>query len=363
MRSSNHPFLLLLLGASAALAGSNKTQTLPSTSSPSPSPPSPLTRNIKITNNCPVGLYPAIIGSDGTPLNETGFHLARNGTRTVVVPSSWSGRVWARTNCTFGGDGRGHCSTGDCDKKLICGTTSGEKPHTIAEFTMMGYKNATYYDISTVDGYNVDMAIIPEEPAGAILSYPFHSANHSPLSRANVDANTGVSRPENGAPHWCPDELLLTPPKENSKSFLHPGDDIPRGYFSPCHSACSKWGRDQDCCAGEYDSPKKCKPGLYSKRIKNVCPDVYSFAYDDSLSTFTLPSGPGFEIMFCPDGESSISNKRKVKKSTGPEEAANDTADPHRFQPRSGAERSRGPWGYPILLSLPLLTFLIALFP
>ena len=55
----------------------------------------------------------------------------------------------------------------------MCGTTSGEKPHTIAEFTVMGHKNETYYDISTVDGYNVDMAIIPEESGGDILSCSF----------------------------------------------------------------------------------------------------------------------------------------------------------------------------------------------
>ncbi|PUU79140.1 thaumatin, partial [Tuber borchii] len=221
-------------------------------------------RNIKITNNCPEGLYPAIIGSGGIPLSQTGFYLASNDARTVSIPSSWVGRVWARTNCTFDGNGRGYCSTGDCDKKLMCGATSGEKPHTIAEFTVMGHKNETYYDISTVDGHNVDMAIIPEESAGA------------------------------GAPHWCPYELLLTPPKERSKS----DDDIQGDYFSPCHSACSKWGRDQDCCSGEYDDPEKCKPGLYSKRIKSVCPDAYSFAYDD-LSTFMLPSGLGFEVIFC----------------------------------------------------------------
>ncbi|PWW71931.1 Osmotin, thaumatin-like protein [Tuber magnatum] len=337
MSFSRHAFLLCVLRASAALAN------ILSPSPLSTAFPSTPTRNIKITNNCPEDLYPAIIGSDGTPLGETGFYLASNDARTVVVPSSWVGRVWARTNCTFDGNGRGHCGTGDCDKKLVCGTTSGEKPHTIAEFTVSGYKNETYYDISTVDGYNVDMAIIPEDSAGAVLSC--------------------ISRPEKGAPHWCPDELLLTPPKEKSKLFFYPDDDIPGEYFSPCHSACSKWGRDQDCCAGEYDSPQRCKPGLYSKRIKNVCPDAYSFAYDDALSTFTLPSGSGFEIMFCPGGKSSITSKGRGKKCKDPEEAAaNDAANPQDCQSKSEAESSRSPQGYWILLSLSLPIFLITPF-
>lgn len=213
----------------------------------------------------------------------------------------------------------------------MCGARSGEKPHTIAEFSVMGDKNETYYDISTVDGHNVDMAIIPEESGGTVLScsLPFFflslkkreekttpTANNLPLDCTNVDANTGVSKPEKGAPHWCPYELLLTPPKRRLKF----DDEILRDYFNPCHSACSKWGRDQDCCSGKYDHPQKCKPGLYSKRIKDVCPDAYSFAYDDR-STFALPSGLGFEVMFCPDGKSSIVSKSK-------EESCDDSKGP-----------------------------------
>lgn len=229
----------------------------------------------------------------------------------------------------------------------MCGATSGEKPHTIAEFTVISHKNETYYDISTVDGHNVDMAIIPEESVGAVLSCSFlrknlSPTNSSPLDCANVDANTGVSKPEKGAPHWCPYELLLTPPKERSKS----DDDVQRDYFSPCHSACSKWGRDQDCCSGEYDDPEKCKPGLYSKRIKGVCPDAYSFAYDD-LSTFMLPSGLGFEVIFCPDGKSSIVSKSKEESCDDSEEAVNTQGS----RLKSDAEGLRGPRGYRILLS------------
>jgi len=166
MRFSRQSFLLFIFRISAALAENNQLR-------PQSSTPSPPNRNIKITNNCPEGLYPAIIGSGGIPLSQTGFYLASNDARTVSVPSSWVGRVWARTNCTFDRNGRGYCSTGDCDKKLMCGATSGEKPHTIAEFTVMGDKNETYYDISTVDGHNVDMAILPEESAGAVLSCSF----------------------------------------------------------------------------------------------------------------------------------------------------------------------------------------------
>lgn len=35
-----------------------------------------------------------------------------------------------------------------------------------------------------------------------------------------------------------------------------------------------------------------------------VCPDVYSYAFDDQTSTFVIPSGGGFEVVFCPTGRS-----------------------------------------------------------
>ena len=35
-----------------------------------------------------------------------------------------------------------------------------------------------------------------------------------------------------------------------------------------------------------------------------MCPDAYSYAFDDQTSTFIIPQGGGFEIVFCPPGRS-----------------------------------------------------------
>lgn len=35
---------------------------------------------------------------------------------------------------------------------------------------------------------------------------------------------------------------------------------------------------------------------------KAVCPDAYSYAFDDGGSTFILPAGGGWEVRFCPVG-------------------------------------------------------------
>lgn len=37
---------------------------------------------------------------------------------------------------------------------------------------------------------------------------------------------------------------------------------------------------------------------------KSVCPDAYSFAFDDATSTFIVPAGGGWEVVFCPAGRS-----------------------------------------------------------
>lgn len=55
---------------------------------------------------------------------------------------------------------------------------------------------------------------------------------------------------------------------------------------------------------GKYHDPDICKPSLYSKAAKAICPDAYSFAFDDQQSTFIIPKGGGWEVVMCPKGRS-----------------------------------------------------------
>lgn len=105
---------------------------------------------------------------------------------------------------------------------------------------------------------------------------------------------------------WCPWPLQIDPPyRPGDGVYPYPDDNIQRPIFDPCLSACAKWNEDQYCCAGSYANPNKCKPSYYSTQAKKVCPDVYSYAYDDQTSTFVVPQGGGFEVVFCPKGRSS----------------------------------------------------------
>ena len=104
---------------------------------------------------------------------------------------------------------------------------------------------------------------------------------------------------------WCPWDFQLTPPPRPGYGvFPYPVDNIVRPVFDPCLSACAKTGAASDCCTGSYNNPKSCKPSFYSNKAKLVCPDAYSYAYDDSSSTFILPTGGGWEVTFCPLGRS-----------------------------------------------------------
>lgn len=104
---------------------------------------------------------------------------------------------------------------------------------------------------------------------------------------------------------WCPWDLQLNPPtKPGDGVFPYPDDNIQRPVFSPCLSGCAKTNSAQDCCTGSYDSPSACKPNLYAHNAKRVCPDAYSYAFDDTTSTFIIPSGGGWEVTFCPTGAS-----------------------------------------------------------
>lgn len=104
---------------------------------------------------------------------------------------------------------------------------------------------------------------------------------------------------------WCPWDLQVNAPSAPSDGvYPYPDSNIQRPAFDPCYSACAKYNSDQYCCIGKYNGPNACSPNYYAKALKGVCPDAYSFAYDDQTSTFIIPSGAGFEVVFCPGGRS-----------------------------------------------------------
>lgn len=200
-------------------------------------------------------------------------------------------------------------------------------PTTLAEFTLQGGSSntQTFYDISLVDGYNLPLAIIHHPSANTtwippnltncacIASSGFLSPSTSPSAQQPYYTNATYPMPYEPSQTnstlltWCPFPLQKFPPTipgSQNNIFPYPDDAVPRPAFQPCLSPCSATGNPEDCCTGRYGSPDACAPSAYSRAAKRVCPDAYSYAYNDRASTFVVPSGGGWEVRFCPRGRS-----------------------------------------------------------
>ncbi|KAH8886771.1 Osmotin, thaumatin-like protein [Thozetella sp. PMI_491] len=308
---------LSLLGCAALASGQNNTSTN-TTQTPIP---------IVINNNCPDVIWPGIGTQNGIGPGTGGFELGPGETSRLFVSYDWQGRIWGRTNCTFddnkngvGGSGAA-CLTGDCFGVLDCKVT-GAVPVTLAEFNLWGGANGgqTFYDISLVDGYNLPLGIV-YIPAKNTSWIPPNLTNAACIASAGYladPARTGLTYTNSTYPMpyesqqtnaniggWCPWDLQAFPPeKPGDGVYPYPDDNIQRPVFDPCLSACAYTHSDSDCCVGSYHDPNVCQPGLYSKSAKAMCPDAYSYAFDDQTSTFIVPDGGGWEIVFCPMGRS-----------------------------------------------------------
>lgn len=204
---------------------------------------------------------------------------------------------------------------------------AGEVPTTLAEFTLAGSHDLSYYDISLVDGYNLPMAIVllansnseaedlpPNQtnPSCVASIGDLAGPDHDPYSDSQTflgtDSNTpmpfnSASTSHKDVSKWCPWDLQVSPPSSPGAGvYPYPDGNVQRPAFSPCYSACAKYNEPAYCCTGKYDGPSKCSSNYYSKAAKAVCPDAYSFAYDDQDSTFSVPEGAGFQVVLCPGG-------------------------------------------------------------
>ncbi|XP_074028083.1 uncharacterized protein [Leptinotarsa decemlineata] len=195
-------------------------------------------------------------GNNGKPaLENGGFILEQDATRSVWSESNWAGRIWARTWCDYNTK---HCLTGDCGNRVQCAGNGGAPPATLVEITLKGAGGLDFYDISLVDGFNIPASI---EPIGGKGDGGQYSCKKSACPRYLNDE--------------CPNELKL---------------NTEHGVVG-CKSACLAFNTDQYCCRGAFGTPETCRsstwPVNYPNFFKSRCPDAYSYAYDDHKSTFT----------------------------------------------------------------------------
>ncbi|WOL06490.1 pathogenesis-related protein 5-like [Canna indica] len=216
-----------------------------------------------ISNNCPHTIWPGTLAGSGTPeLPTTGFKLDSGQTARILAPPGWSGRIWARTECRFDGNGAGTCQTGDCGGRMECGGAGALPPVTLFEITLGKGLDDDFYDVSLVDGYNLPVIAAPRVLQGECN-----------MTGCLTDLNRG-----------CPKELQVQG----------------AGEVVACKSACEAFGLDKYCCSGEFATATSCKPSFYSNIFKAACPRAYSYAFDDATSTFTCKAYD-YTIIFCPN--------------------------------------------------------------
>ncbi|KAJ7532915.1 hypothetical protein O6H91_13G025500 [Diphasiastrum complanatum] len=220
---------------------------------------------------CEFAVWVGTQSNAGQPLLEAADVALDPGmSTTVATPPGWAGRFWGRTGCMFDPiTGQGMCATGDCAGALQCNGIGGDPPATLAEFTLLGADGLDFYDVSLVDGYNLPLAVAPTAVDAELISSNYSCASAGCTGDLNEN---------------CPDELQM----------LGSG-----GQIVGCRSACSAFGSPEYCCTGEYGSPATCLPTSFSQTFKFACPRAYSYAYDDSSSTFTCV-GSSYTITFCP---------------------------------------------------------------
>ncbi|CAH2042395.1 unnamed protein product [Thlaspi arvense] len=212
-----------------------------------------------LVNNCNHSIWPTIRANPVSPrIEQTGFELPTNTSRTLQVPNRWVGQIWARTGCKFNKSGLGTCATGNCASgKIECEGAVDASPVTLVEFTL-GLGGHNSYDVSLVYGFNLPVIVVPLNGTSSCRS-----------AGCKTDLNLR-----------CPAELRAA-----------------NGLA--CRSGCIAFGTPDHCCRGVFGLRDACKPSNYSVIFKTACPRSIVTGYSYPKSTFSC-RGADFRIAFCP---------------------------------------------------------------
>ncbi|CDP09032.1 unnamed protein product [Coffea canephora] len=219
---------------------------------------------LTLVNNCPYTVWPAIQPNAGHPVLERGgFALHTLTHRSFAAPTThWSGRIWARTGCTYSNN-HFSCATGDCGGRIECDGRGGATPATLVQLVLHhGPADFSSYGVSLVDGFNIPMTVTPHEGKGTC-----------PVVGCRVD---------------------LVPTCPASLRFHGPG-----GHVVGCKSGCEAFGTDELCCRNHYNSKETCKPSSYSDYFKHACPATFTYAHDSPSLMHECSAPRELKVIFC----------------------------------------------------------------
>jgi hypothetical protein len=290
------------------------------------------THTVNFVNNCDQTVWVGSTGNAGfAGLNSGGWEMGKKGSgtdnTTVQVEVGWQGHVWPRTGCTFNAqnlcDGYTPCcASGSCltsDNKtfgLEC-AQSGVPPVGIIEFTFDaagGYGPYDTYDASFVDGWGVGVAV--EAVAGTYNPTPDPGLQAPWCTQAGCTAAptcpAGLGAADGSC--WSPCQNAVNNQEPDSTQTklccaCSMKDPISCGDAG-CAYGCSPYSNppnpaDQTCDPWSTDSSRAWDQTSqdYIANVKKVCPQVYSWQFDDKAATFNCRKTDGlvdYTITFCP---------------------------------------------------------------
>jgi hypothetical protein len=251
-------------GKPSASAGASRSATAATAGKPSHTAGR---HTVLIVNATQQTLWVAATQQKEHPIPRTRWKLAPGASTSVLLPTGWGGRIWARAGCHTDGSGRNVCQSGYCADSEPC-VQPDPAPTTLAEFALDAWSGLDFYDVSMVDGANLPMWI-----------NVFHTVTKDPLTSRGCSA-AGCTRPIS-----CPAAMRVTR----------------GGTVVACKNPCTAFNTDATCCRGDWAGREKCVPSRwpvdYTQVFKKAEPFAYSYAFDDA-ATMSCKGGCDYRVTF-----------------------------------------------------------------
>jgi len=236
-----------------------------------------INRTFTIKNLCTQSIWVAAPGVPG----HTGFQLTPGAVTQFLVSPTWGGRIWGQSGCSFDANGN----------LLSCQTCPTGSKCTLTEFTLGGWNDLDFYDISLVDGYTVPTSIFTDVPS---------TPGQSIYSCGNATCILDVST--------CPPELQI----KNSDGSLWSCENVCSAVSNATQVAlypilATVKSAVLTCCGTRNTTI--CNPNTwpvsstgvnYYQIFKSQCTTSYAYADDDGTSTYTCAKNANYTITFCP---------------------------------------------------------------
>jgi hypothetical protein len=280
--------------------------------------PTPTTR-LRIVNNCQEPIWIAHSDNVADPQN---IKLAHGEHHDYNIPDAGlpATRFWPKLGCDSNGQG---CTIGDSGEGggKPCPAAGCHPPVDSkfeATFAPLSGTDATWYNLSQVDGYTLPFKVVPVGQGAGQGSCV--TSDCSGLSLASCPTDEDLSGGGRHPAH-ASEDLRVTDSADNVIACMSPckkwNYPAPYGLGKPedeepgLHMCCPTPIPDPVACAADpkcmtseacrdKSDPLSVEHTKYVIAMRKMCPSAYSYAYDDAQGLHNCPAETKFVVTFCP---------------------------------------------------------------